>query len=272
MKVTSLGCRTDLIFARFDGILTDRGDYLVVRSPLSPTFYWGNFLLFDHPPGPGDFDTWHALFAREVGRPPVTTHQAFTWDSPEGDEGLVQPFIEAGFSLERNVVLLSRELGLPARAAADVTVRPLSTESEFAQVLEQQVLSRDEGHAEGAYRTFRTHMMQRYRRMEKAGLGHWYGAFLGPHLVADLGIYHDGRGLGRYQSVETHPDFRRRGVAARLVYEAGRRATLEHDLSAIVIIAEADSGPSRLYESAGFKPVEKNVGLLQWTRTEAATP
>lgn len=271
MDVKSLGCRSDLIFPKFDGILTDRGDYVVVRSPSNPTFYWGNFLLFARPPQPGDFETWRELFAGEIGRPPETMHMALTWDSPEGEEGCVQPFLDAGFNLERNVVQVGTTLRLPARASTEIVVRPLYTASEFAQVLEQQVLSRDEGHEEGAYRTFRTLMMQRYRRMEQAGLGHWYGAFLDGELVADLGIFHDGRGLARYQSVETHPDFRRRGICGRLVYEAGRQAMAEHGLETLVIIADAESSPSRIYESAGFMPVEKNVGLLWWDRGESAT-
>jgi hypothetical protein len=46
MNLKSLGYRTDLIFASFDGEITDRGDYLAIRSPTNPDFYWGNFLLF----------------------------------------------------------------------------------------------------------------------------------------------------------------------------------------------------------------------------------
>jgi ribosomal protein S18 acetylase RimI-like enzyme len=267
MRVTSLGCRTDLIFPKFDGILIDRGDYLAVRSPLNPTFYWGNFLLFTRPPKPGDLEVWRELFSREIGSRPETKHMAFTWDSPEGEEGFVQPFVEAGFNLERNVVQVGTALKLPARASKDLVVRPLRTESEFAQVLEQQVLSRDDGHEEAAYRTFRIFMMQRYRRMEQAGLGHWYGGFLKDQLVADLGVFHDGHGLARYQSVETHPDFRRQGICGRLVYEAGRQAIAEYALQSLVIIAEADTSASRIYASAGFKPMEKNVGLLWWERT-----
>jgi GNAT superfamily N-acetyltransferase len=270
MNVTSLACRTDLIFPHFDGIVADHGDYLVVRSPLNPTFYWGNFLLFARPPLAGDYDRWRELFAREVGLPPETKHVAFTWDSAEGEEGIVQPFLDAGFNLERNVVQVTHSLQLPPRASLDVTIRSLSAEAEFQQVIEQQVISRDEGHEENAYRTFRIFMMERYRRMEQAGLGHWYGAFLDDRLVADLGVFHDGRGLGRYQSVETHPDFRKRGIAGRMVYEAGRQAMSEYGLDTLVIIAEADSSPSRLYESAGFKPVERNVGLLWWARSPQA--
>lgn len=50
MNIRSLGYRTDLLFPRFDGEVIDRGDYTVIRTPSNPTFYWGNFLLFDQPP------------------------------------------------------------------------------------------------------------------------------------------------------------------------------------------------------------------------------
>ena len=274
MKVKSLGIRTDLIFPTFEGHILDRGDYLAVRTPTNPTFYWGNFLAFPRAPGPGDADRWRDLFAREIGGPPDTKHIAFTWDSPAGEEGFVQPFTDAGFNVERNVVLTAgvNGLQLPDRAASGVTVRPLQTDDEFTKVIEQQVLSRDEGHEESGYRTFRSFMMDRYRRMERAGLGHWYGAFLDGQLVADLGIFHDGHRLGRYQSVETHPDFRQRGIAGRMVYEAARQAIHEHQLDTLVIIAEADTSAARMYSSAGFKPVEKNIGLLWWEREPGTAP
>jgi len=50
----SLGWRTDLIFARFDGEVSPRSDHLVIRTPHNPGFWWGNFLLFDHAPRAGE--------------------------------------------------------------------------------------------------------------------------------------------------------------------------------------------------------------------------
>lgn len=41
----SLGWRTDLIFARFDGQVTDCGKHVRVRTPANPTFWWGNLHL-----------------------------------------------------------------------------------------------------------------------------------------------------------------------------------------------------------------------------------
>jgi hypothetical protein len=50
MRVTSLGYRTDLALRALEGgTETDRGDYLVVRNPALPDFWWGNFLLLAPP-------------------------------------------------------------------------------------------------------------------------------------------------------------------------------------------------------------------------------
>src|SRR5260370_12802330 len=51
VDVRSLGYRTDLMVRLLDGSqVEDRGDYLAVRSPQNPTFWWGNFLLMSATP------------------------------------------------------------------------------------------------------------------------------------------------------------------------------------------------------------------------------
>jgi len=105
VHLRSLGYRTDLIFPSFEGEILDRGDYLVIRTPSNPTFYWGNFLLFSEPPGEGDFDQWRRLFQQEIGGPPQFKHLAFGWDGTHGEAGLVEPFRKAGFNIECSVVL-----------------------------------------------------------------------------------------------------------------------------------------------------------------------
>ena len=83
MHVKSLGYRSDLIFPSFDGETLDRGDYLVIRSPANPNFYWGNFLLFSQPPQIGYHVKWRELFVQEIGAPPLVEHQTFGWDTPD---------------------------------------------------------------------------------------------------------------------------------------------------------------------------------------------
>jgi GNAT superfamily N-acetyltransferase len=148
---------------------------------------------------------------------------AFGWDTVRGEQGLVARFLAGGFHLEQTTVLTARNLRPPAHRAAELVVRPLATDDDWRQSVENQVATREPEYTEAEYRPFRERAMVRYRRMVERGLGDWFGGFLGDRLVAELGIFHSGK-LGCYQSVQTHPDFRRRGCAGTLVYEDSMHA------------------------------------------------
>lgn len=263
MQIKSLGYCTDLIFAAFDGEIMDRGDYLVIRTPTNPSFYWGNYLLFAEPPGVGDYQRWQSLFAEEIGTRPEVSHQTFGWDSGSGEHGEIAPFLENGFHIEESVVLTTQQLHPPEKKAEGLAIRPLRSNKEWAQCLENQVACRSPGFTESDFRVFARRQMERYQAMSQARLGTWFGAFLGDRLVADLGIFAD-KALGRYQMVQTHPDFRRQGIARRLVVEAGAYALEHFGLTRLVIVAEADSAAERLYRKAGFEVVERQIGMGRW--------
>lgn len=260
MNVRSLGYRTDLIFAAFNGQVIDRGDHLVVRTPSNPTFYWGNFLLFEMPPQKGDFERWRRLFAAEIGAFPTVRHETFGWDVTSGEVGEVAPFLNHGFKLGRSTVLAATELRPPEQPAAGLLIRPLETQEDWRLALENQVLCRETAYEEAGYREFKERQMPDYRSMSAAGHGAWFGAFSDGDLVADLGIFHDGT-VARYQNVETHPGHRRQGIAGSLVYHAGQYALTNFGVETLVIVADHESAASRLYRSLAFDPRELQVGL-----------
>lgn len=267
MKVKALGYRTDLIFPSFDGELLDREGYLVVRTPANRGFYWGNFLLFPGPPERGDDERWPELFRKEIGAPPDVRHQAFGWDSTELEKGEYQPFLERGFRLLHSHVLATSELHPPRWRSQDVIVRPLDSRADWEMAVENQVRCRDPKFSAQDYRQFRRTQMARYQAMAAQHLGAWYGAFLGDELVADLGVFSQGR-LGRYQSVQTHPDFRRQGIGGTLVYTAGRHSQARFGINGLVIVAQAESAGERLYQSIGFEFREHQLGLERFPTQE----
>lgn len=266
MQVRSLGYKTDLIFTSYDGEIIDRGDYLVVRTPTNPTFYWGNYLLFSQPPAEGDLQKWQELFAMEIGVPPHVNHQTFGWDAAGNESGVVEPFLKNGFHMEQSVVLECRSLNPPSGPLPGVRVRPLETDEDWNACIENQVECRDPEFGETGYRLFRQRQMNRYRAMSGKGMGAWFGAFIGTRLVADLGIFYTGR-LGRYQSVQTHPNYRRKGIAGRLVFESGLFALKRFQLESLVIVANTGSFAEKLYRSIGFDFVEYQSGLGRWNET-----
>jgi hypothetical protein len=263
MEIHSLGYRTDLFFARFEGIILDRGEYLVILTPSNPNFFWGNYLLFSAPPVQGDLERWQALFQKEISSRQVTHHTVFGWDSPLGEMGEVQPFIDAGFELENGIVLTTQQVNPPPKYNHEVVVRPLVTDAEWQQALQNQVDCRDPEHSAETYLPFRTAKMERYRQMQSAGLGEWFGAFLGDRLVADLGLFCND-GVGRFQSVETCPEFRRLGICGTMVYQAACYALERLGAKKLVMIADEHYHAARIYESVGFRAEERQTGLQRW--------
>ena len=102
-----------------------------------------------------------------------------------------------------------------------------------------------------------------YRRMQAAGLGHWYGAFIGADLVADLGIYRDER-VARFQAVETRFEHRRRGICGTLIYRAARHFDDRFGIDTYVIVADPDALAARVYKSVGFELTERQFSLYRY--------
>jgi RimJ/RimL family protein N-acetyltransferase len=275
MEPRSLGWRTDLIFARFDGEVEPRGDYWVVRTPHNPTFWWGNFLLFDHAPRAGDAAPWRALFDAEIAaRQPESRHVTFGVDS-EAAFQLPPDFAAAGFTQFPSTVLTMRrnQLRAPRRLRDDAfRVAPVRLPEQAAAAVEMQVAA-DAGESESPsqYRLFRERQMRRYESMVRTGMGHWFGVFArtadgSESLVADCGLFRAaGAALGRFQHVVTHPAWRRRGLCSALVHAVCRHGFEQMGLETLVIVADPDDVAIGLYESLGFQR-----GASTWHLEKAA--
>jgi GNAT superfamily N-acetyltransferase len=267
MEVQSLGYRTDLIFPKFDGQILDRGSYLVILTPTNPTFHWGNFLIFPNPPGKGDLETWKAIFSREI-RPQVKSeHFAFGWDTAAGELGEVKPFLDEGFTLNQAVVLTTRQVKTPPKYNQEVVIRPLCEDWEWEQATQNQIACRSLEHSLEDYQVFKRAQMNRYRLMTCAGLGFWFGAFLGKQLVADLGVFAAGK-IARFQQVGTHPDYRRLGICGALVFQASRYALEQMKIETLVMVADENYHAAKIYESIGFEPKEHQAGLDWWQKSQ----
>ena len=255
----SLAWRTDLIFARFDGQVVDRGNHLLVRTPANPAYWWGNFLLFQHAPGPGDFERWMALFDEEIAsRQPASRHRAFGVDVP-GRVALPPEFAAAGFELGEAIALtLTREQLLaprrPSLAGAEFHVLDLARDA--AAVVDLQVAAADARFDPVDYRAFAQRQMARYAAMQRAGLGHWLGLVAPvagrPALVASCGLFRGDR-FGRFQFVATHPAWRRRGLCTALVHAACRHGFEAMDLRTPALVADPADVAIGLYEALGFR-------------------
>lgn len=261
MYIKSLGYRTDLIFPRFEGKVIERQDYVVVRTPANPTFYWGNFVLFRSAPCIGDLENWKSVFSLEVASRQPTGHVALAWDTTDGDLGDIQPFLDDGFTVNNDVVLTAHQVHRPQKYNSAMEVLTLLDNKQWDTVLQNQLLVRDEErHEEVGYYVFKERRIEMHRRMIEAGLGIWYAAMINGQIVGGLGVFMDGT-VGRFQSVHTHPEFRRLGICSTLVYVAAQHAMEWLGVKTLVMVADENYHAARIYESIGFKVCEHEVGI-----------
>jgi ribosomal protein S18 acetylase RimI-like enzyme len=269
MRPASLVRGTDIETLPIDRVVTRRSGYTVVQSPSNPRHWWGNLLLFDDAPGEGDAKRWEALFEREFRHEPCIVHRTFAWDR-DGVVGRArEEFLPRGYGLDESIGLAAAPADVRPhpRANAEVVVRALDPDGDerlWREVIAVQAAARDEGLDEDEYREFATARLETRRELFRAGRGAWYVA-LDPEngaVAASCGIVVTA-GRGRYQAVDTAERYRRRGIASRLLVDAAGDAARAHDAHRLVIVADADYHALALYESLGFRRVERAFGVCR---------
>jgi GNAT superfamily N-acetyltransferase len=256
VKVRSLGYRTDLMIRALEGSqVEDRGDYLVIRTPGNPTYWWGNFLLLAAP-RPGQAARWVAAFTSEF---PAARHVAIGVDVTEISAVDIGEYAAQDLRLERSSVLTAQELTDPPRPNRHAVYRELSDDDDWQQSADLRAAVN--AGEPGSDPEFLLARVAAERALTETGHGSWYGAFVDGRLVAHLGIITDGSGVARYQNVETHPDWRRRGLAGSLVWQAGRHGLDTLGASTLVIVADPHADAIRVYRTLGFTDAETQVGF-----------
>jgi ribosomal protein S18 acetylase RimI-like enzyme len=250
-----------------DKVVRRERDHLVVRSPSNPQHWEGNMLAFDDAPAAGDGERWEAAFDATFADEPRIRHRTFYWDRTDGEEGAAVPELEArGYRLERDLGMIASpvELTPHPKANREVEIRRLDPAAGADEALwEGEIalgLANDAEHPSGDVRfeRFLRNRQAERRVLFAAGRGAWYVA-LDPAdgaVVAGCGVIATGP-RGRFQAVDTAPTHRRRGIARRLVHEAGLDAATRFSLSRLVIVADAEYHASGIYESLGFRPRER---------------
>ena len=256
MRPQSLGFRTDLRVLELAGsLIENRGTHLVVRSPDSPSYFWGNFILLARAPVPGGEREVVGAFHTEF---PDADHISIGIDAPELDDDSRAAFEAAGLAIDVATVLTAERLTLPREVEG--TIRPLQSDGDWeARALLSQALYSNVG--EQTFLDFARGKNVMERRLVDHGVMRRYGAFVDGQLVSTAGVVLTHAGWARFQSVETHPDHRRRGLAAAVVYAAGEYAVDDLGAVQLVIVADHDGEAIRVYRSLGFTDSEQQLML-----------
>jgi Acetyltransferase (GNAT) domain len=253
--IHSLAYKTDVFLRRFEGEVLECEDYFVIRTPQNPVFRWGNFLLSKHPPTVKDISRWQAAFAQHF---PSAKYTAFGWDSSV-NMGETSGFIDAGFELDSSIVMTAKAVHAPPKMNPYCKICPLTNWDEWMALEHAINAAQPESVREGAdYREFLERKGAEFARMVAAGHGNFWGAYLNQKLVASLGLFLCD-GVGRFQWVTTHPEYRRQGLCGTLVFTVAAQALEE--VETLVMVADPEYVAASIYESIGFNASEKQFRL-----------
>lgn len=260
MDVRSLGYRTDLFVRRLAGSeIVDRGDHLLVRTRHNPGFYWGNFILIPAAPGGAAAGVWLARFLEEF---PGHGHVAIGVDRGPGDADTARALVELGLTLEDGTILTTTRAVAPAHVNHGARYRRLRSQDDWRQVAElRRAVAAAEGQTHASYRLFLERGTAEAQRLAGTQWAAFFGAFQAGTLGSWLGLVGDGAGTVRFQNVETHPEYRRRGLAGSLVHQASSWAATGLGARTLVIAADPAGPAIRLYRSLGFSAAENQLGL-----------
>ena len=245
MIIRSLALKTELGLAATRGIITDRGDYVVVKTPDDPGYYYGNLLLLPAPPQVGEVGFWMRRFHDELG--PVK-HCTLWWDGISGDAGAEAELLANGFRIDRSVVLTATRVSAPVHAVHVLSPQQVLDTADLAFAIGDR-------HDEN-FREFLERRSAWHSRLVAEDKAKFFGIYDSGDLVASLGIVPMGN-VARYQDVQTAEPFRRRGFAAALLAAAAH----EVPSSRYVILATPET--VNVYTRVGFAIAEQTVSACR---------
>lgn len=238
--------------------VTEADDYIVVRTPSNPTFWWGHFLLFRTAFAPGELAVRLKQFASEF---PDAKHVAFGIDSVDGVVGAEEELSEAGFEVGRDTVMTASEVREPSRPNTSSEFRCLTSPHDWEQQVNLSLVATPQ--AMDGYEDYIRARVAGQRLLTEAGHAQWFGAFEAGKLQSSLGLVTDGSGVARFQSVQTDPDDRGRGLASTLVHRASTYGLNVLQARTLVMVADPDYLAIRLYRALGFADGETQIHLTK---------
>lgn len=255
--MNNLGYLTDSFFLEDAREIIAYDDYTFVRSPNQPDFYFGNFLLLNSPPKGADKEKLERTFKKHFTDEQVK-HFTFCWSGEKKED--IAVFLEAGYELDEVFVLAGKSADLiPLEEKnEEVNIRAFESEEDWEKWKALEFLELPSGFSEAGYKNFIEGRAEVYQKLYQKGQGNFYGAYIEDKLIASAGLFHQ-KNIGRFQSVKTHKDYRRKGICKTLVFyicEVGFQ-----QLDTLVIAADKGYHALEIYKKLGFKEMESQTSV-----------
>lgn len=258
MYPTSAILSTDLNLLPEDTVWRNGANAIYVRTPTAPNFFWGNYMIVLQ----SSSKRTAAQLLEDFQQNFDCEHIAIAWDGEaKPARATIDSFVQSGFEIEHCCGMSYAQASLPEITTDTTIVRSIDSDKDWQRVVSLQQLMLGED-ASTADRQLTVQRFRRFRKLVSQGNGFWLGVFCDEELIADLGLFAF-NGVARFQQIETHPEFRRRGHCTSLVVSALHKARQDFGPIDFALEAEANSAAMVLYQKLGFETKETLVSAFK---------
>jgi len=242
--------------------IVEKDEYIVIRTPERLNYFWGNYILMKDPPSRGDYEQWVNIFDSEIGKRTERGYCAITFDLGVNETFDISEFLEDGFRVEVDKILTTNKVVEPIKLNSELIIK----EYDLSKNIDSYVAVHfDESWAYGnedEQKEFLREQAIEFSSLVDKNVAKRFGGYLNGKLATDLGIYWNDNVI-RFNSISTHPSFRRLGACSTLVYKVSKNLLEKDPSKTLVMQADEDYHAALIYESIGFVPREKVVAI-EW--------
>ena len=199
------------------------------------------------------------MFTHEL---PGASHRTFGVDGTSGGLADYAEFASSGYDVRGSAVMTATAVHAPPHPNREAVYRALDlTDPQDRESAISLRVANAPTKEPVSHRRFLAQAMDSMAALQQAGHGSWFGAFLNGRMVSGMGLFSDGSGLARFQSVDTHPDERGRGLAGTLVHHVSTYGFTTLRAKTLVMVADPAYHAIKIYRSVGFANTETQVQL-----------
>ncbi|MDQ3021979.1 MAG: GNAT family N-acetyltransferase [Bacteroidota bacterium] len=264
--MTSLAYKTDLVQVRHEGIVDNCEDYYVIRTPSRKNYFWGNYILIKKNEKSIDVRKWINIYKKEFSNnnPYFLT---FGLDAKKVSNEIVIEFQKHGFTLKKAEVLSCSSLKKPEVPKAEITFREIINNEDWDGWVEVHMDESWQFSKETQY-GFQLQHLENIKKLVMNNFMRRFGAYINNKMVGELGIFSD-LGIGRFNLVSTHQDYRNLRICSNLIYYTGNKTFNENAASQLIIVADDDYFAKNIYKKLGFEVVEEQIGFEWYERNNS---
>jgi hypothetical protein len=240
------GLETDRFVRASFAVERRQAGFTIVETPQRRDYWFGNCLILDRSPEPAQYDPWLARHAAAFAGTGAGK-RVVKWET-SGERNDPERPARGEVEFDISTVLLSDATPAPP-ARRDVAVRAVAGDGDWAEI--ERLERAEAADAPPNFADFYAWRTRMVRADVARGVAQVYGAFGERTLLAFAGCYARAEWI-RLTTPVTANEYRRRGLFSTLFALAVGAARERFPAARVVVVAETDSAPERLYRSLGF--------------------